>query len=79
MRSVWLPLVPELTAANARQLMEGKIVALGILDRDDQETFHGGLREMKTAANEWMDRQIQEYQLERKKLRDSKTDENRGS
>ncbi|PTB70583.1 thioredoxin protein [Trichoderma citrinoviride] len=72
MRSVWLPLVPELLVTNARQIMEGKIVVLGVLNRDDQESFQGALREMKSAANEWMDRQIQEFQLERKKLRDAK-------
>lgn len=72
MKSVWLPLVPELTAANARQIMDGKIVVLGILNREDQNAFQSSLREMKSAANEWMDRQIQEFQLERKKLRDAK-------
>ncbi|KAG5955993.1 hypothetical protein E4U58_006804 [Claviceps cyperi] len=72
MRSVWLPLVPELTPANARQIFNGKIVVLGILSPADKVAFSGSLREMKSAANEWMDRQIQEFQLERKKLRDSK-------
>ncbi|KAH0497078.1 hypothetical protein TgHK011_004412 [Trichoderma gracile] len=72
MRSVWLPLVPELLVTNARQIMDNKIVVLGVLNRDDQESFQGALREMKSAANEWMDRQIQEFQLERKKLRDAK-------
>lgn len=72
MRSVWLPLVPELTAANARQIMDGKVVVLGILNRENEDSFQGALRELKTAANEWMDRQIQEFQLERKKLRDAK-------
>lgn len=72
MRSVWLPLVPELTPSNARQIMNGKLVVLGVLSHVDQDIFSGSLREMKSAANEWMDRQIQEFQLERKKLRDSK-------
>lgn len=72
MRSVWLPLVPELLVTNARQIMDHKIVVLGVLNRDDQESFQGALREIKSAANEWMDRQIQEFQLERKKLRDAK-------
>ncbi|GAO16588.1 hypothetical protein UVI_02019740 [Ustilaginoidea virens] len=72
MRSVWLPLVPEVNPSNARQIFNGKIVVLGILSHVDQNAFSGSLREMKTAANEWMDRQIQEFQLERKKLRDSK-------
>ncbi|KAL7796538.1 thioredoxin-like protein [Trichoderma ceciliae] len=72
MKSVWLPLVPELLVTNARQIMDNKIVVLGVLNRDDQESFQGALREIKSAANEWMDRQIQEFQLERKKLRDAK-------
>lgn len=72
MRSVWLPLVPELTPPNAHQTMDGKIVVLGVFKHDDQDAFQTSLREMKSVANEWMDRQIQEFQLERKKLRDSK-------
>ncbi|KFA67717.1 hypothetical protein S40285_00964 [Stachybotrys chlorohalonatus IBT 40285] len=72
MKSVWLPLVPEMTASNAKQTMDHKITVLGILNREDEEGFQTAIREMKSAANEWMDRQIQEFQLERKKLRDSK-------
>ncbi|KAG5928307.1 hypothetical protein E4U53_002698 [Claviceps sorghi] len=72
MRSVWLPLVPEVNPSNARQIFNGKLVVLGILSHADTVAFSASLREMKSAANEWMDRQIQEFQLERKKLRDSK-------
>lgn len=72
MRSAWLPLVPELTASNARQIMDRRIVVLSVLNREDTSNFQAALREMKSAANEWMDRQIQEFQLERKKLRDAK-------
>lgn len=72
MKSVWLPIVPELTASNAREIMDGKIVVLGILDREDQESFASAKREMKSAANEWMDKQIQLFQLERQELRDAK-------
>lgn len=76
MKSVWLPLVPELTPTNAKQIMDNKIVVLGVLNRKDDDadasSIQGSLREMKSAANEWMDRQIQEFQLERKKLRDAK-------
>ncbi|KAF4587466.1 disulfide isomerase [Ophiocordyceps camponoti-floridani] len=72
MKSVWLPLVPELSPSNARQIMDGKLVVLGVLNHDDHDAFQASLREMKSAANEWMDRQLQEFQLERKKLRDSK-------
>ncbi|KAK4245226.1 thioredoxin-like protein [Corynascus novoguineensis] len=71
-RSVWLPLVPELTASNAREVMDGKIVVLGILNRENEESFQSAIREMKSAANEWMDKQIQLFQLERQELRDAK-------
>lgn len=72
MRSVWLPIVPELTATNAREIMDGKVVVLGILKRDDPEAFAVATREMKSAASEWMDKQIQLFQLERQELRDAK-------
>lgn len=72
MKSVWLPIVPELTASNAREIMDGKIVVLGILNREDQESFASAIREMKSAANEWLDKQIQLFQLERQELRDAK-------
>ncbi|PHH55037.1 Thioredoxin domain-containing protein [Ceratocystis fimbriata CBS 114723] len=72
MKSVWLPIMPELTASNAREIMDGKIVVLGVLNREDQESFIGAVREMKSAANEWMEKQIQLFQLERQELRDAK-------
>jgi len=72
MKSVWLPIVPELTASNAREIMDGKLVVLGILNREDQDAFISAKREMKSAANEWMDKQIQLFQLERQDLRDAK-------
>ena len=72
MKSVWLPIVPEMTASNAREIMDGRIVVLGILNRDDQEAFSSAVHEMKSAANEWMDKQIQLFQLERQELRDAK-------
>lgn len=72
MKSVWLPIIPELTASNAREIMDGKVVVLGILNREDQESFSSAIREMKSAATEWMDKQIQLFQLERQELRDAK-------
>ncbi|KAH6634529.1 thioredoxin-like protein [Chaetomium sp. MPI-SDFR-AT-0129] len=72
MRRVWLPLLPELTASNAREVMDGRIVVLGILNRQNEESFQEAIREMKSAANEWMDKQIQLFQLERQELRDAK-------
>ncbi|KAJ3553349.1 hypothetical protein NPX13_g10905 [Xylaria arbuscula] len=71
-KSVWLPIVPELTASNAREIMDGKMVVLGILNREDKDSFTGALHEMKEAANDWMDKQIQAFQLERQNLRDAK-------
>jgi protein disulfide-isomerase len=72
MKSVWLPIVPEMTASNAREIMDGRLVVLSILNRQDQESFNSAIREMKSAANEWMDKQIVAFQQERKELRDAK-------
>src|SRR5438045_2242131 len=33
MKSVWLPMVPELSAANSHEVMQGRTVVLAILDR----------------------------------------------
>lgn len=72
MQTVWLPIVPELTAANAREIMDGKFVVLGILSRRRSDDFKQSKRELKEAAHEWMDKQVQLFRLERAELRDSK-------
>ncbi|EAU38271.1 conserved hypothetical protein [Aspergillus terreus NIH2624] len=72
MRTVWLPIVPELTASNAREIMDGKYVVLGILSRGRSDEFLQSKRELKNAALEWMDKQTQLFQLERQELRDAK-------
>ncbi|KAK8119063.1 thioredoxin [Apiospora kogelbergensis] len=72
MKSVWLPIVPELTASNAREIMDGKVVVLGILNREENESFLSAKHEMKMAAGEWMDKQVQLFQLERADLRAAK-------
>lgn len=72
MQSVWLPMVPELTAANSREIFDGKLVVLGILTRDRPDEFIQAKKELKSAAMEWMDKQIQAFQLERQELRDAK-------
>lgn len=72
MQSVWLPIVPELTVSNAREVMDGKFVVLGILSRERSDEFIQDKRELKNAALEWMDKQTQLFQLERKELRDAK-------
>ncbi|OJJ46689.1 hypothetical protein ASPZODRAFT_152130 [Penicilliopsis zonata CBS 506.65] len=72
MRSVWLPIVPEVTASNAKEIMGGKYVVLGVLSRKRSDDFIQAKRELKNAALEWMDKQTQLFQLERQELRDSK-------
>lgn len=72
MKTVWLPIVPELTASNAREIMDGKLVVLGIISRDRPEEFVAAKREIKNAALEWIDKQTQAFQLERQELRDAK-------
>ncbi|KAK2746646.1 hypothetical protein FQN57_002990 [Myotisia sp. PD_48] len=72
MQKVWLPIVPELTAANAREIMEGKYVVLGILNRHRSDEFIQNKRELKNAALEWMEKQTKLFQLERQELRDAK-------
>lgn len=72
MQTVWLPIVPELTASNARDVMSGKYVVLGILSRRRSDDFVQSKRELKNAALEWMDKQTQLFQLERQELRDAK-------
>ncbi|KAH8173086.1 thioredoxin domain-containing protein [Sarocladium implicatum] len=72
MSTVWLPLVPEVTANNARQVMNNRVVVLAILDRDNKDTFESGLKEVKIAAQDWADRSQQAFELDRQKLRDEK-------
>ncbi|KAI9729721.1 MAG: hypothetical protein M1834_006672 [Cirrosporium novae-zelandiae] len=72
MQSLWLPIVPELTASNAREIMEGRFVVLGILSRERSDEFLMDKKELKNAALEWMDKQTQKFQLERQELRDAK-------
>ncbi|KAM0795147.1 hypothetical protein BDR22DRAFT_814057 [Usnea florida] len=72
MQSVWLPLVPELTASNSREIMRGKYVVLGILSRERADEFVLDKREIKNAALDWMEKQTHAFQLERQELRDAK-------
>jgi protein disulfide-isomerase len=72
MQSVWLPIVPELTASNAREIMDGRYVTLGMLSRENKDEFILSRRELKNAALEWMDKQTQAFQLERQEMRDAK-------
>lgn len=72
MQSVWLPLVPELTASNAREIMQGKFVVLGILSRERADEFVLDKREIKNAALDWMEKQTHAFQSERQEQRDAK-------
>ena len=72
MQTVWLPIVPELTVSNAREIMNGKYVVLGILSRHRSDDFKQSKRELQEAAFEWMDKQVQLFRLERSELRDAK-------
>ncbi|KAL2671961.1 thioredoxin-like protein [Phyllosticta citricarpa] len=72
MKTVWLPIVPELTSSNAREVMDGKLVVLGILNREHADEFESAKREIKNAALEWIDKQTQQFKLERQELRDAK-------
>lgn len=72
MKGVWQPIVPELTASNAREIMDHKVVVLGILSRERSDEFLIAKREIKNAALEWMDREAHAVKLERQELRDAK-------
>ena len=72
MQSVWLPLVPELTASNSREIMKGRYVVLAILSRDRADEFVLAKRETKAAALDWMEKQTHAFELERQELRDAK-------
>lgn len=72
MQSVWLPIVPELTASNSREIMRGKYVVLGILSRERADEFVLDKREIKNAALDWMEKQTHAFQLERQEQRDAK-------
>lgn len=72
MQSVWLPIVPELTVQNAQEITQGRYVVLGILNRENADEFLLDKRELKNAALEWMDKELQLFRLEREEMRDSK-------
>lgn len=72
MQSVWLPILPELSAANSHEIMNNKIVVLGIFSREKNDEFIHSKEELKKAAVEYMAQRAQEEQTERKRLRDQK-------
>ena len=72
MQSVWLPIVPELTVANSKEIMNHRWVVLGVLNQENADEFKLNKRELKNAASEWMDKELQLFRLERDELRSSK-------
>ncbi|EAT80055.1 hypothetical protein HBI56_149260 [Parastagonospora nodorum] len=72
MKTVWLPLVPELTSSNAKEIMDGKMVVLAVLTRERADEFTRSKRELKNAALEWLDKREAAFQAERQELRDAK-------
>ncbi|KAH0604532.1 uncharacterized protein H6S33_006909 [Morchella sextelata] len=72
MKSVWLPIVPELSAANSHEIMHGKTVVLGILSRNRPNDFATAKAELKKAAMEFMDQRQMEEKNEKQELRDRK-------
>ncbi|KAF8448305.1 hypothetical protein BGX38DRAFT_1270315 [Terfezia claveryi] len=72
MKSVWLPMVPELTASNSHEIMNGKLVVLGILSRERPTEFAEAKKELKEAAGQWLELRAQAEKAERQQLRDKK-------
>lgn len=72
MKTVWLPIVPELSAANSHEIMHGKTVVLGILSRNRPNDFATAKAELKKAALEFMDQRQMEEKNEKQELRDRK-------
>jgi protein disulfide-isomerase len=72
MKSVWQPLVPELTVANAKEVMNDGLVVLALLSRERSGAFAEARRELKSAAAEWVEREAHRDRLERQDLRDIK-------
>ncbi|KAK9377435.1 thioredoxin-like protein [Lipomyces chichibuensis] len=72
MKTVWLPILPELSAANSHEIMQGRTVVLGILDKSKEEEFELSKKEMKAAALEWIDRRVGEEKAERQNQRELK-------
>jgi len=71
MKSVWLPMVPELSAANSHEVMQGRTVVLAILDRTLKD-FEQTKQKMKAAALEWLDVRALEDKTEKQELREDK-------
>ncbi|KAK9457699.1 thioredoxin-like protein [Dipodascopsis uninucleata] len=72
MKTVWLPILPELTASNSHEIMEGRIVVLGVLDKSKEEEFELSKKELKSASREWLDLRAEQEKTERQTQRELK-------
>ncbi|KAK9447664.1 thioredoxin-like protein [Limtongia smithiae] len=72
MKTVWLPILPELSAANSHEIMQDRIVVLSILDKSKEAEFELAKKELKAAALEYMDLRVSEEKSERQRQRESK-------
>ena len=73
MREVWLPILPELTAANSEEIMKDRTVVLAILDPTEAR-FEAMKNELKVKAMEWLDYRAAESKAEKQELRDKKAE-----
>ncbi len=74
MRSTWLPIVPELSAANSHEIMQNRIVVLAALDPEDPQ-FEEQKSMLKAAAYEWTDHRASEDQAGKQQQRDKKQEQ----
>ncbi|KAK9472374.1 uncharacterized protein V1510DRAFT_417324 [Dipodascopsis tothii] len=72
MRTVWLPVLPELSAANSDEIMQGRTVVLGVLDKSNPDQFELSKKELKAAAVDFLDIRVSEEKTERQEQRDKK-------
>src|SRR5690606_4599849 len=70
MKTLWLPIVPELTATNSHEIMNGKTVVLGILNRKKPEQWAQSKMERKKTALEYIEVRARGDTIERQDLRD---------
>jgi hypothetical protein len=64
-------MVPELSAANSHEVMQGRTVVLAILDRTLKD-FEQTKQKVKAAALEWLDVRALEDKTEKEELREDK-------
>ncbi|KAK9460502.1 thioredoxin-like protein [Lipomyces oligophaga] len=72
MKTVWLPLLPELTASNSHEIMHGRTVVLGILDKSKEEELEAAKKELKATASKWIDYRAVSEKAERQSQRELK-------